>query len=377
MPDIVGTTDNLILGLTRATTSRALYPPSHPKVQGTVDEVCEALEAALDARSSHEITLLVVDDELAVDGEPWHRASVHCSRLVRAFERVAIERLTFSAKAGPEEIEGLFAGMVGRGDLDTTENIVLGKILGVGSSGDKSVDGEFLASLEGCMDGVQQAMGVLTLDADGAAKLERSVWQLIEATTREGRAFALLATLRSRDDYLYRHAINVCLHAIHLARAIGIQGEVLQDLGVAALLHDIGLEEMPDELLGRRGQLSDEQRSLLRRHPELGAAKLAGIHGLPQLTVVVAYEHHRYSDGSGGFPDVAGKPNLASQITAVADSWDNLVGMCAPTFSQREKLRFATNGLRRRSGSVLSPFLVESFVTLMEDRQIESLSAAD
>ena len=64
------------------------------------------------------MTLLVVDDELAIDGEPWHRASVHCSRLIRAFDRVSVERLTFSAGATADEVESLLAGLVGSGDLD-------------------------------------------------------------------------------------------------------------------------------------------------------------------------------------------------------------------------------------------------------------------
>lgn len=363
MADVVGATDGLIQGLTAATTTQGLYPTSHPRVQEAVGRLADAIATALTARRQGEITLLVVDRELAVDGEPWHRASLHCASLVRVLSRMGVERLTLAAGITTDELEGLLSGLSGRRPLAGSTNAVIGRIALSDGEGTE-LDTEELTSLEGCLDGLRGALEVLTVEADGAMRLERSVWQLIEATAREDRAFTLLSSLRSHTDHLYRHAINTCLYALFLARALGIEGGALHDLAIGALLHDIGLLEVPTELLGRRGRLSAEERQRLERHCERGATKLAGMSGVPSLAVLVAYEHHLHWNGQGGFPEPGRRPGLASQITAVADGWDCLMGW-GSVIPGQTRLRFASDGLRRRAGSALSPVLVEGFLSLV------------
>jgi putative nucleotidyltransferase with HDIG domain len=121
------------------------------------------------------------------------------------------------------------------------------------------------------------------------------------------------------------HIVNVALLAMALGEAVGFPSALVRELGMAALLHDIGKLRVPPEILNASGSLSAEQRAIIRRHPEDGARMLLATKGATDLAVAVAYEHHLQYDG-GGYPSVPRnwQVNLASEITHVADVFDAL-----------------------------------------------------
>ena len=88
--------------------------------------------------------------------------------------------------------------------------------------------------------------------------------------------------------------------ALRLARALGFEGDRLEEIGLAALLHDVG------HLVPAAGEGADERR---QRHTVRGAARLAAVEGLSEIVVVAAYEHHLRFDGAG-------------RVTLHRDYWD-------------------------------------------------------
>ncbi|MEM7480377.1 MAG: HD domain-containing protein [Acidobacteriota bacterium] len=349
--EAAGATRGFLMGLSHAASTFGLYPAEHPRARQALGKLQEAFAVALTARQTEEVTLLLVDDDLAVDHEPWQRGSVYAAALRKAMTRARVERLTLQLGVTGEELADLLQALAGAYPATSGEHIQIGRL----AIGDSSDDG-FGAGLEGRIDALRDGLDLLAEDlTKGFAQLERTLWQVLETTAQQDRTFALLAGFREdgQNERLWRHSINVGLLAIHHGRALGLAGEALHGLGVGALLHDIGY-------LDFEGRMPSP--ALRRRHPELGARRLAAIEGMAEVPILVAFEHHLAWDGRGGYPESAARrPGLAAQITAVADCWD-MVLQAGATLPYPARHDLAVAELQRRAGAMLDPFLVASFV---------------
>jgi HD-GYP domain-containing protein (c-di-GMP phosphodiesterase class II) len=134
-----------------------------------------------------------------------------------------------------------------------------------------------------------------------------------------------LAFVKNHDEYTFVHIINVGVLSMSLGEALGFDKAMTHDLGIAALLHDVGKMAVPLEVLNKAGRFTEEEFRMMQVHPVEGARILMGTPGVPDLATIVAYEHHVRYDG-GGYPKVpAGwKLNLASRICQIADVYDAL-----------------------------------------------------
>jgi HD-GYP domain-containing protein (c-di-GMP phosphodiesterase class II) len=99
----------------------------------------------------------------------------------------------------------------------------------------------------------------------------------------------------------------------------------VHDVLVAGILHDVGKQRVPAEILRKPARLTEEEAAIVRRHPEDGARMLMASPGIPDIAVVVAYEHHQRAGGTG-YPKGPARwePHLASRIVQVADVFDAL-----------------------------------------------------
>jgi putative nucleotidyltransferase with HDIG domain len=134
-----------------------------------------------------------------------------------------------------------------------------------------------------------------------------------------------LAPLKRHDEYTFVHTINVAILSISLGEAVGLNDQAVYELSIGALLHDVGKQAIPKEILSKHGLFTPEERQLMEIHPIEGARMLINTPGVPELAAVVAYEHHIRADG-GGYPRVPNqwRLNLASRIVQLADVFDAL-----------------------------------------------------
>jgi len=155
---------------------------------------------------------------------------------------------------------------------------------------------------------------------------KRLVQPVVDSIMRHEYSIVGLTALKDHDEYTYAHCVNVSILSVSIGQALGLSRQTLADLGVAALLHDVGKMAVPAEVLQKPAALSAEEWGMIRRHPIEGVKMMIRMPGLSTLmldSMRVCLEHHMNYDRTG-YPDVAlewGQASL-SRIVAVADCFD-------------------------------------------------------
>jgi diguanylate cyclase (GGDEF)-like protein/putative nucleotidyltransferase with HDIG domain len=186
-----------------------------------------------------------------------------------------------------------------------------------------------------------------------------------DASAIENIVYALAATVDTRDHYTFGHSKTVSRYATELAAAAGYTREGIKRIRAAALLHDIGKLSIPDSILSKTGGLSDEEWTIIKRHPEMGVGILKYIVGLRGCVDAVLYHHERY-DGQGYPRGLKGNDiPLDARIMSIADSYD------AMTSERSYKVRRMTEEeaieeMKKCSGTQFDPALVETFIGLRQ-----------
>lgn len=159
---------------------------------------------------------------------------------------------------------------------------------------------------------------------------KRVVQPLVDGAFADEPVVVGLTSLTHKDEYTYAHAVNVCLVAVTMGKLLDMDRRALADLGVAALLHDVGKAAVTDQIHHPLESFTEAERAAAERHPFEGAMLLARSTMLNQTTLRcmrVALEHHMVQDGSG-YPAASGRwpQSVMSRLVAVADCYVSLLG---------------------------------------------------
>ncbi len=151
------------------------------------------------------------------------------------------------------------------------------------------------------------------------AKLERSELEL--RSSREETIHRLARAVEFRDSETGLHIAQMAQYCELLARGMGLDAGRCELIRVASPLHDVGKIGIPDEILLKPGELTEEEREVMKRHTEIGYRVLAGSGSeLLELAATIALTHHERVDGSGYPRGLAGPEiPLEGRIAAVAD----------------------------------------------------------
>ncbi len=160
-------------------------------------------------------------------------------------------------------------------------------------------------------------------------KAQRIICDLVDLSEKTPRLFCALSLLKNFDSYFHHHGVNVLILSIMVAREIGVGRKELVDLGIAALMHDVGKLQIPDEILSKQGKLTFEEWQAIQRHPIESAKtflQLGYMNDSVAERVLVAYQHHWASRSSNAYPRPRRemKPSLLAEIVAVAVTYDAL-----------------------------------------------------
>jgi len=132
----------------------------------------------------------------------------------------------------------------------------------------------------------------------------------------------LITALEAKDPYTSGHSSKVADMSHELGKAMGLRGVVLEDVHLAAHLHDIGKLSIPESILNKQGKLLPHERAQIEAHSEIGFNILSQSKGLKNIAKIVLCHHERW-DGKGYPLGLKGeKIPLGARIIAVADSID-------------------------------------------------------
>jgi len=158
------------------------------------------------------------------------------------------------------------------------------------------------------------------IDVDSAKSIAADI---TDSILQNENALVLLSQLKQHDEYTIRHSINVCILALLFAKYIGLEKGQLRDLGVGALLHDIGKMSLPKSILNKPGPLTESEFKKVQQHPECGYLILEHYHALPTAALEAVRSHHERIDGSGYPHGLLEKQiSLFPLIVSIVDVYD-------------------------------------------------------
>jgi putative nucleotidyltransferase with HDIG domain len=357
----------------------ALYGDDHPMRQTTSARMFEALQQLL--TRDRAIRLSFLDTEVVAGTRPL--AELRGWEWGMRLSAAGIQRLEIQPRPLPrlEDVEAMLQAM--RVRLATPgapakpwarAGIRFGPLTVAGDRGDGSVlvntvtDALSYADIGAEIDAVEYVHDEVTAGRDvPMAEVEAIVHGLAVTIRREQSVVLPLLDLRSFDEYTTTHSCNVSMLSIGLSEALDLSDADARAIGTAALLHDIGKVKVPQEVLTKPGKLTDEERKMIETHPVQGA-RILSARGIGNgLAATVAYEHHIWYNGLGGYPKLgyARATHYASRIVHVCDIYDAL---CSKRPYRDAWPREKALGLMQSLvGTELDPEITAAFVRMAND----------
>ncbi|MCE9657103.1 MAG: DUF3391 domain-containing protein [Burkholderiales bacterium] len=176
----------------------------------------------------------------------------------------------------------------------------------------------------------------------------------------DAREICIRVLTEGAADKTSMHAMNVAVISLLMGRCFGFSAEEIQDLGVGAMLHDIGKLELPQRLRHREDNFSPSELRVYQEHVEMGLVQAKRL-GLSAGATAVIAQHHEHADGSG-FPARlnSDRMTMAARIVSLVNRYDNLCNPRLParalTPHESVSLLFA-QGRSKFDTSVLSGFI--------------------
>jgi putative nucleotidyltransferase with HDIG domain len=327
-------TAGLLLAASRA---RALYPPGHHQVQQTIGSCHVKLRALL--QSYRELRIVLAEDEFIVGRTQILVKGEILVELASKLRRAGVGRVEFTDGLLQWELERFLillgsdrATVERNGGVETilpregVEHITAGPLTtrhpdepaGDGLVRAWQVYSSALKTVRRVQHGVRARGRVEHLEE--TRDLAR---QLVDVAAGDMPALLTLHGLKVHDDYSFTHSVNVAILTLAMSKAMDFSPYALHEITLAALLHDIGKERVPDEVLNKPGKLDPSEREIMNRHGPDGAKMLAQTAGVGDLAPVVAYEHQLAYEKDN--PDSGKWPlHVVSQIVCIADVYDAL-----------------------------------------------------
>jgi putative nucleotidyltransferase with HDIG domain len=373
--------DDFVRRFAAALRATQLYAPTHPLVRKALDGFEDATSQLLADQPTD--ALGVVGDELVMGDAPIPKSGESFGEVIRRLRGLGIERVSFDrgvssselttfilAIAHPEKPPGADAPSAAPYDpmdvLGALQHIRVGRI-----------------HVDDRLDAATSDMAAIRKQYSEASGIAQAIWEAAETEgipdPRQARALieslahtvaqnrtALLAltALRDYDNYTFTHMVNVSILTMAQARALGVDGTMLREFGMAALMHDIGKVRTPKDVLNKPARLDDKEFAIMRRHVVDGAEILRRTPEIPAIAPIVAFEHHLRLDGTGyPFGVSRSSLNLGTMLCSIADVYDAMRSQRA--YQQRHPSDRILAVLQGNDGQHFDKHLVRRFTQLL------------
>lgn len=171
---------------------------------------------------------------------------------------------------------------------------------------------------------------------------------------------SLAFAIDAKDHYTQGHSQNVARYCLSAARQMKFSEKAVEEVRLAAVLHDVGKIGVPERILNKPGPLDADEFELMKQHTVLGSKILEPLRSIPNIQKIVRHHHERW-DGSG-YPDgLKGDATpMPARLIAIADAFDTMTS--ERTYKRSRTRQEAVEELRRCAGSQFDPALVQAFL---------------
>ncbi len=363
--------DELLRRLAASVRSAQLYSPGHPIIGRNLESLSAAFQMMHGLQPT--VTIGLVGDEVIVDDRPMAKADT-LGPFVRRLQQAGVERITVDRGVTLDAIASFLAAIttVDARDGDVAHpfpeiaHIRVGRV-----SVDQRIEGSLtdMATIKRLYSDAVSVAGDVwdsaqTEGRPDATAARSMIDGLAQAVAQNRTALLALTTLKNYDNYTFTHMVNVSILTMGQARGLGIDGPLLREFGLAALMHDIGKVRTPLDILNKPDKLTADEFVVMKRHVVDGAEILRMTPDVPALAPVVAFEHHLRVDGSGYPVGVTRSAlNIGTMLCSIADVYDAMR-------SQRHYQKaFPTDRilavLKHNDGTQFDQHLVRRFVQLI------------
>ncbi|HEV3058542.1 MAG TPA: HD-GYP domain-containing protein [Vicinamibacterales bacterium] len=361
--------DELLRRLAAALRSAQLYSKGHPIIGRNLDSLSGALQLLHSLSPS--VVVGLVGEQVVVDDMPMTKADA-LGPLARRLQQGGIERITIERGVTTDELK-TFVEAVSAADaafasspFPTLPHIRVGRV-----TIEQRVEGSLtdMATIKQLYSDAVSAAGSVWDSARAEGKPDVGVARtmidgLAQAVAQNRTALLALTTLKNYDNYTFTHMVNVSVLTMGQARGLGIDGPLLRELGMAALMHDIGKVRTPLDILNKPEALTSEEFAIMKRHTVEGAEILRKTPDVPTLAPVIAFEHHLRIDGTG-YPDGIARSslNIGTMLCSIADVYDAMRSQRA--YQQAHPSDRILQVLKRSDGKQFDQHLVRRFAQLV------------
>jgi len=191
--------------------------------------------------------------------------------------------------------------------------------------------------------------------------VQAAVNPLIEGVFRNQDAVAALLRLKESGEYRYHHGVSMAVWAAILGRHLGLHRHELEKLAVGCAMCDIGMTQLPPELLDQAENLTEAQVRIIRAHPKMGAELVSKSRNVDIEIVGIIENHHERMDGSGYPRGIKGASiPLLARIAGLVDTYDAMI--TRRPYAAARTSHEATQELLDCKGRQFQEALVEQFV---------------
>jgi putative nucleotidyltransferase with HDIG domain len=188
-----------------------------------------------------------------------------------------------------------------------------------------------------------------------------TVSAMVGSILRHPDALVLLASLGNRDRSLVNHALSVCTLSLAFGRFLGFDKGALLELGLGALLHDIGEVKLLETRPAKAVNASSSENALLERHTVVGAVMLRKLDSVSDNIIAIVHDHHERTDGSGYPRRLTGHAiGVNAKLVSIVDTYDSITSGIHgyETLSVDDALK----SIYTWRGTLFDELLVEKFI---------------
>ncbi|MBI5682213.1 MAG: HD-GYP domain-containing protein [Deltaproteobacteria bacterium] len=354
----------ILKNLNSALKGRRLYPPGHPGIIQPIDKVYQALSDIV--KNEQRVYIGKIKDVIVFNGIPFIDSIKFLGEILIQMDRIKVEGIIFERGFSKDEFQNFFA------ILSNSEEITVSELKTIVSSYRierivfKSLPAEKRNPLEVYNDAVGVIKKIFTQVQSDTIPMMSKVSDIMEEIAchviEDRNAMIGLTMIKSYDDYLFNHSVNVGILSVALGKAIGYAGEKLHSIGMGGILHDIGKTNIDEDIIKKPGGLSVKEWEAIKLHPMLGSRILSQMEGIDKAIPQIAFEHHMRYDRTG-YPAVKTRLESTSMIIAIIDTYDALTTVrvykkaCSPAASLEV--------MQNLSGTHFDPRILKIFTDML------------